>query len=92
MSSPAPPSSSSSSSSSKREKAPSSDVASSSIEEALEWEDWKGDIPFIHHAIAGSCAGIAEHVATFPLDTIKTRMQAYSGSGGTVRLSSVLES
>ncbi|KAF4737518.1 hypothetical protein FOZ63_025781 [Perkinsus olseni] len=91
MSSSAPPSSSSSSSS-KREKAPSSDVASSSIEEALEWEDWKGDIPFIHHAIAGSCAGIAEHVATFPLDTIKTRMQAYSGSGGTVRLSSVLES
>lgn len=44
---------------------------SSSFEEALEWEDWKGDIPFVHHAIAGSCAGIAEHVATFPLDTIK---------------------
>ncbi|KAF4671640.1 hypothetical protein FOL47_001377 [Perkinsus chesapeaki] len=62
-------------------------------EDALEWEDWKGDIPFIHHAIAGSCAGIAEHVATFPLDTIKTRMQAYSGAnGGTVRLSTVLES
>lgn len=31
-------------------------------------------------AIAGASAGIAEHVAMFPLDTIKTRMQAGSGS------------
>lgn len=49
-----------------------------SIEDQLEWEDYKGDIPFWKHAIAGSCAGVAEHVLMFPLDTAKTRLQAWS--------------
>ena len=37
-------------------------------EEVLEWETWdpaKG--PFWHHAVAGSCAGVMEHLAMFPV-------------------------
>ena len=29
------------------------------------------DIPFWRHAVAGSAAGIMEHVAMYPLDTVK---------------------
>ena len=29
------------------------------------------DIPFWKHATAGSAAGIMEHVAMYPLDTVK---------------------
>lgn len=29
----------------------------------------------LQHMVAGATAGIVEHVAMFPLDTIKTRMQ-----------------
>lgn len=39
------------------------------------WEDWDSTIPFWKHAVAGSCAGVAEHVFVFPLDTLKTHMQ-----------------
>ena len=35
-------------------------------------------LPFIDHSIAGSLAGIAEHAAVFPIDTIKTHVQAAS--------------
>lgn len=42
----------------------------------LEWEEWDGRMPFWKHAVAGSCAGIMEHLGMFPLDTVKTRMQA----------------
>ena len=31
---------------------------------------------FRHHAIAGSFAGVAEHVSVFPIDTIKTHVQS----------------
>jgi len=43
---------------------------------SLEWEEWDGSNPFWQHAAAGSCAGVMEHVAMYPVDTIKTRMQA----------------
>ncbi|KAL8272687.1 hypothetical protein Esti_003391 [Eimeria stiedai] len=46
----------------------------------LEWEEWRGDWPFIHHAIAGSFAGVMEHITMYPIDTIKTRMQAFRGA------------
>lgn len=39
-----------------------------------DWEEWdpsKGS--FVHHMIAGSAAGVMEHVAMFPLDTYKVR-------------------
>jgi len=44
--------------------------------ESLDWEEWDGSTPFWQHAVAGSCAGMMEHVAMYPIDTIKTRMQA----------------
>ena len=37
-----------------------------------DWEEWdasKGS--FTHHMIAGSCAGVMEHIGMFPLDTYK---------------------
>jgi solute carrier family 25 iron transporter 28/37 len=42
-----------------------------------DYEDWdpsKGS--FILHAFAGSMAGLAEHTSVYPVDTIKTHMQA----------------
>lgn len=47
------------------------------IEEDLEWEEWDGSSPFIHHCIAGGIAGVAEHTLLYPVDTIKTHMQSY---------------
>ena len=32
----------------------------------------------MHHMVAGSIAGVAEHAAVFPIDTIKTHVQAAS--------------
>ena len=40
-------------------------------EDNFELEQEQGDYPFIIHMIAGSCAGLMEHVAIFPIDTIK---------------------
>jgi len=45
-------------------------------EASLEWEEWDQSTPFWKHAVAGSCAGMMEHVAMYPIDTVKTRMQA----------------
>lgn len=42
-----------------------------------DWEEWDRDnVSFTVHALAGSCAGVMEHVAMFPMDTLKTHMQA----------------
>lgn len=49
---------------------------------SFDWEDRDEKTPFWHHAAAGSCAGITEHVAMYPLDTVKTRLQTSSGSVG----------
>lgn len=39
-------------------------------------EDWNpSEVSFAGHAIAGSLAGLAEHVAIFPIDTLKTHVQ-----------------
>mmetsp|Transcript_3777 Transcript_3777/g.8499 ORF Transcript_3777/g.8499 Transcript_3777/m.8499 type:complete len:167 (+) Transcript_3777:15-515(+) len=43
----------------------------------LEWEEWDGKSPFLHHCIAGSIAGVAEHTLLYPIDTVKTHMQSY---------------
>ena len=45
-----------------------------------------GGVPFVAHSIAGASAGVAEHVAMFPLDTLKTRMQAGAGPGAAADL------
>jgi len=58
----------------------------------LEWEEWDGRLPFWKHAVAGSCAGIMEHLGMFPLDTVKTRMQVLRpGSTAVVRVENVLQ-
>lgn len=45
---------------------------SDSIEARLDWEEYSdGSGPFLHHMIAGSAAGVSEHVVMFPLDTYK---------------------
>lgn len=54
-----------------------------------EWEEWDNRMPFWRHAVAGSCAGVMEHVGMYPLDTIKTHMQALR-PGGRPRLSNVI--
>jgi solute carrier family 25 iron transporter 28/37 len=51
-------------------------VAQGSATLDLDWEEWDGRMPFWKHAFAGSCAGVMEHLGMFPLDTVKTRMQA----------------
>lgn len=42
----------------------------------LEWEEWDpSKLSFMHHVLAGSVAGLAEHVCMFPMDTVKTHVQ-----------------
>lgn len=42
----------------------------------LEWEEWNpSKITFVNHMIAGSVAGLIEHVTIYPIDTIKTHIQ-----------------
>lgn len=42
----------------------------------LEWEEWDPSrLSFVDHMLAGSFAGLAEHVSIFPMDTLKTNMQ-----------------
>lgn len=38
-------------------------------------------LPFFKHMFAGASAGMAEHVAMYPVDTLKTRMQAHTTRG-----------
>ena len=40
-----------------------------------DWEDWDGRSPFWAHCLAGSLAGVVEHAAIFPLDTVRTHIQ-----------------
>jgi len=48
-------------------------------DEFLEWEEREEDIPYLAHCLAGSVAGITEHVTMLPVDTIKTHMQVHEG-------------
>jgi len=46
------------------------------MDDMEDWEEWDPKrLPFINHMIAGSCAGLAEHVTVFPIDTLKTHVQ-----------------
>jgi solute carrier family 25 iron transporter 28/37 len=49
-------------------------------DDVLEWEERRPGTSFWTHAAAGSVAGITEHVCLYPVDTIKTHMQAYRSS------------
>ena len=42
----------------------------------MDWEEWDPKRnSFINHMMAGSIAGLAEHVVIFPIDTVKTHIQ-----------------
>jgi solute carrier family 25 iron transporter 28/37 len=49
------------------------------LEDPFDYETRPEGVPFWRHAVAGSCAGIVEHVGMFPLDTVKTLQQASVG-------------
>ncbi|KAJ1632835.1 mitochondrial carrier domain-containing protein [Pavlovales sp. CCMP2436] len=46
----------------------------SDVQDIGEWDP--DDCTLADHTFAGSCAGMAEHLVMFPVDTIKTRLQA----------------
>jgi len=49
-------------------------------DEFLEWEERDAaHITLMRHCIAGSIAGISEHLTLYPIDTLKTHLQV-SGS------------
>ena len=50
-------------------------LSSSSASFDEEWEEWDGSSPFWVHCVAGSMAGVAEHVLVYPLDTVRTHIQ-----------------
>jgi solute carrier family 25 (mitochondrial iron transporter), member 28/37 len=42
----------------------------------LEWEEWNpNEISFVKHMVAGSIAGLVEHISIYPIDTVKTHVQ-----------------
>ena len=43
-----------------------------------DWEEWDGNSKFSHHVVAGSCAGVMEHMAMFPIDTLRVRIRIHS--------------
>jgi len=47
----------------------------SSVVDPEEWEEWDGKSPFWVHCVAGSMAGVAEHILVYPLDTVRTHIQ-----------------
>lgn len=56
-----------------------------------DWEEWdprKGS--FIHHMIAGSAAGVSEHLLMFPFDTYKTHAQFARNAGGVPSFAAML--
>jgi solute carrier family 25 iron transporter 28/37 len=42
------------------------------------------ELTFTQHMVAGAVAGMVEHLAMFPLDTVKTRMQAVPHGGASI--------
>jgi len=40
-----------------------------------DFEEWDGISPFWVHCVAGSMAGVFEHVIVYPLDTVRTHIQ-----------------
>ena len=51
----------------------SSSSLADAVEEQLEWEEFdsKRGVSFLQHMVAGSCAGVAEHLLMYPIDTFK---------------------
>ena len=45
------------------------------VDADADWEEWDGNSPFWIHCVAGSFAGVVEHTAVYPLDTVRTHIQ-----------------
>lgn len=45
-------------------------------DEYFEWEERDESTPFWKHMVAGSVAGIMEHISMLPIDTLKTHSQS----------------
>jgi solute carrier family 25 iron transporter 28/37 len=57
-------------------------------DDPCEWEHWNPlQVPLWKHVVAGSAAGVMEHVAMYPVDTVKTTMQAAPLVAGSPALS-----
>lgn len=57
-------------------EAPAIAVAATAQDEPdADWEEWDGTSPFWMHCVAGSFAGVVEHTAVYPLDTVRTHIQ-----------------
>lgn len=67
-----------------------SDTTSSAWGEA-DWEERSADTTLWQHMIAGSVAGVVEHAAMYPLDSIKTHVQAAHAEGGSAARMGSLE-
>ena len=49
------------------------------MEDKYDWEVWDPtSLSFRHHMIAGIFAGVSEHIVFFPIDTVRTTLQAVS--------------
>jgi Mitochondrial carrier protein len=44
----------------------------------------RAELSFLQHMTAGALAGTVEHIAMFPMDTVKTRMQALPHGGASI--------
>lgn len=53
-------------------------MAENLIEDDFDFEGKREETTFLVHMIAGSFAGLMEHVAMYPLDTIKVKIPPYS--------------
>lgn len=54
-----------------------------------DYESLPDTVPFLNHLLAGAFAGIAEHSIIYPIDNIKTRIQALVGTTTKSALSSL---
>ncbi|SCV01846.1 LAMI_0G14114g1_1 [Lachancea mirantina] len=62
------------------------------MDEEIDYEALPANAPLSQQLAAGAFAGIMEHSIMFPIDAIKTRMQAMSSSVGTVETAAKLPS
>ena len=57
-------------------------MSSSGIEVNEDFDEWDpNETSFLTHVLAGSSAGLAEHILVFPIDTLKTHLQSGRGDG-----------
>eukprot|EP00938_MAST-03A_sp_MAST-3A-sp1_P003818 g3818.t1 len=57
-------------------------MSNSGIEVNEDFDEWDpNETSFLTHVLAGSTAGLAEHILVFPIDTLKTHLQSGRSDG-----------